>query len=70
MREREWTITCFSHSPYFRTAPELDGVAVLGVPVDARVFTLGTFSVCVSCCLGPFPPSVVAFVASVKVGSR
>ena len=67
--EREWTITCFSHSPSFRTAPELDGVAVLGVPVDARVFTLGTFSVCVLFG-GPFPlrvPSVAVFVASVKV---
>lgn len=66
----------FSHSPCFRRAPSWMASPVFGrppPPMCVRVFTLGTFSdvcVCVSCCLGPFHPSVVGFVASVKVGSR
>ena len=54
----------------FVYCPELDGVAVWASPRDVRACVYPRDIFPVSSCLGPFIPSVVGFVASVKVGSR
>ena len=48
----------------------LPGVAVWASPRDVRACVYPRDIFPVSSCLGPFIPSVVGFVASVKVGSR